>query len=166
MKTKKQIALEQIQIQSDMQSAGFNIVTCGSCGSILLHLIRGINESNLIDCFCGQTMSLSDCPDYWYEGLELSKEFEEDYIKYKKINYKIRTLIVEDKYREPRQIKLASISLYEAMRKEVPFFQDNSIEEMIDNSIYFYIEDEAINWSAEAICAKCLDEELFLIEEV
>lgn len=165
MKTKKQIALEQIQIQSDMQAAGFNIVTCGSCGSILLHLIRGINESNLIDCFCGQTMSLSDCPDYWYEGLELSKEFEEDYIKYKKINYKIRTLLVEDSSKEQREIKLAPISLYEAMGGEGPF-PDDSIEETIDDSIYFYIEDEAINWSAEVICTKCLDEEWFLIEEV
>lgn len=72
MKTKQQIAESQIKIQEEMQSAGFNIVTCGNCGSILLHRLG----EEKIDCFCGITMSLSDCPDYWYEGLELSEEFK------------------------------------------------------------------------------------------
>lgn len=71
MKTKIQIAENQIKLQSKMQSAGFNLVTCGNCGSILLHEIG----DNHIDCFCGREMNLSDCPDYWYEGLELSEEF-------------------------------------------------------------------------------------------
>lgn len=86
-------------------------------------------------------------------------------MQYKGVDYKIRTLIVEDKYGEPRQIMLAPISLYEAMGGEGPF-PEGSTEETIDDSIYFYIEDEAVNWSAEVICAKCLDEEWFLIEEV
>ena len=84
---------------------------------------------------------------------------------YKGKEYRIRTLIVEDSYREPREIRLAPISLYEAMGGEGPF-PEGSAEETIDDSIYFYIEDEAVNWSAEVICTKCLDEEWFLIEEV
>lgn len=73
MKTKLQIAEHQIQLQSKIQNAGFNIVTCGNCGEVLLHEVG----DERIECFCGRTMSLSDCPDYWYEGLELSEEFKD-----------------------------------------------------------------------------------------
>ena len=71
MKTKREIAEEQIELQFQIQSAGFNIVTCGNCGSILLHETKA--ES--IECFCGSDMDLSDCPDYWYEGCQDSQEF-------------------------------------------------------------------------------------------
>ena len=74
MKTKREIAENQIGIQEKMQSAGFNVVTCGNCGSILLHEIG----DETIECFCGSEMSLSDCPDYWYEGCQDSAEFNED----------------------------------------------------------------------------------------
>ena len=75
MKTKQQIAEQQIKLQSKMQSAGFNLVNCGNCGTLLIH---EIGDDKTIDCFCGSEMNLSDCPDYWYEGLELSEEFKED----------------------------------------------------------------------------------------
>lgn len=75
MRTKKEIVKEQVQIQHEMQMAGFNVITCGHCGSILLH--RTPKEPFEIDCLCGRTMDLSDCPDYWYEGAELSAEFED-----------------------------------------------------------------------------------------
>ena len=74
MKTKREIAENQIRIQEKMQSAGFNVVTCGNCGSILLHE----TEDETIECFCGQEMDLSGCPDYWYEGCQDSAEFNED----------------------------------------------------------------------------------------
>jgi hypothetical protein len=73
MKTKRELAIEQIELQEKMQRAGINLVTCGNCGSILLHELRKEN----IECFCGQEMSLSDCPDYWYEGCQDNAEFEE-----------------------------------------------------------------------------------------
>ena len=57
-----------------MQSAGFNVVTCGDCGSVLFHRL---DVKETISCFCGREMALSDCPDYWYEGLELSDEFKD-----------------------------------------------------------------------------------------
>lgn len=71
MKTKKEITEEQIKIQEEMQSAGFNLVTCGNCGSVLLHRL---DDKDNIDCFCGE-MPKSDCPDYWYEGCQGSEEF-------------------------------------------------------------------------------------------
>ena len=48
MKTKREIAENQIRIQEKMQSVGFNVVTCGNCGSILLHEI----EDETIECLC------------------------------------------------------------------------------------------------------------------
>lgn len=73
MKTKKEIVLRQIELQEKIQSAGFNIVTCGNCGGILLHELT--DES--IECFCGSDMDLSDCPDYWYSGMETNVEFQD-----------------------------------------------------------------------------------------
>lgn len=88
MKTKRELAIEQIELQLKMQRAGINLVTCGSCGSILLHELKAVDFkevaengeclNNLIDCFCGQRMSLTDCPDYWYEGCQDNAEFEEN----------------------------------------------------------------------------------------
>ena len=72
--TKREIAENQIRIQEKMQTAGFNIVTCGNCGTILLQEI----SDETIECFCGHDMDLSDCPDYWYEGCQDSVEFNED----------------------------------------------------------------------------------------
>jgi hypothetical protein len=69
--TNVEIAERQIELQGKIQSAGFNIVTCGNCGSILLHEL----EDEKIDCFCGNTMDLHDCPDLWHKGAELSAEF-------------------------------------------------------------------------------------------
>lgn len=74
MSTKREIAENQIRIQEKMQSAGFNIVTCGNCGNILLHEIG----DKSIECFCDSEMELSDCPDYWYSGMESNKEFNEE----------------------------------------------------------------------------------------
>ena len=70
MKTKQKIAEKQVRIQEEIQSAGFNVVTCGHCGTVLLHRIG----ETRIKCFCGE-MDLSDCPDLWYEGAQNDAEF-------------------------------------------------------------------------------------------
>jgi hypothetical protein len=71
---KVNLVLEQIKLQSEIQNTGYNIVTCGHCGTVLLHRLD--NDTNKIECFgCELEMDLSDCPDYWYEGAELSSEF-------------------------------------------------------------------------------------------
>lgn len=72
MKTKRQIAEGQIRLQEQMQSEGFNIVTCGNCGSVLLHK----TGEETIECFCGE-MALSDCPDLWFENMLNNAEFND-----------------------------------------------------------------------------------------
>lgn len=69
--TKRKIAVNQIELQHAIQSIGINLVTCGNCGSILLHETK----KETIDCFCGMKMDTSDCPDYWYTGCENNEEF-------------------------------------------------------------------------------------------
>jgi hypothetical protein len=66
MTNKRDIVIGQIALQEKMQSLGINLVTCGHCGTVLLHKTK----EEKIDCFCGRVMSLSDCPDYWYRGME------------------------------------------------------------------------------------------------
>jgi hypothetical protein len=70
MATKKQIVLNQINLQEKMQALGVNVVECGNCGTTLLHEV-GKDE---IECFCG-TMALSDCPDLYYKGIENNEEY-------------------------------------------------------------------------------------------
>jgi hypothetical protein len=72
MKSKREIVLNQIELQSKMQSKGLNLVTCGNCDSVLIH---EVNQAT-IDCFCGNNVHLLDCPDLYYSGLENCKEFE------------------------------------------------------------------------------------------
>ena len=73
MTKKRQIAERQIRLQDEIQKAGFNIVTCGNCGCVLIHEI-GDTE---IECLCGVEMSLSECPDLWYEGVQNNEEFND-----------------------------------------------------------------------------------------
>jgi len=78
MKTKREIAIEQIRLQEEIQGAGFNIVECGHCGCTLIHRTRSIDDEDYsIDCLCGQNMDLSDCPDLWYEGIQNNQEFQD-----------------------------------------------------------------------------------------
>jgi hypothetical protein len=72
MKNKREIVLRQIELQEKIQSAGFNIVECGNCGCVLLHECG----DEQIDCFCGETMALSDCAELFYSGMETNAEFE------------------------------------------------------------------------------------------
>jgi len=50
------------QVFQEMQSVGFNIVTCGNCGAIRLHK-TGIDE---LDCeSCGFVSDICDFPDLY-----------------------------------------------------------------------------------------------------
>lgn len=49
-------------VLQDMQSKGFNVVTCGNCGSIRLHH-TGVQE---LDCeYCGFVSDICDFPDLY-----------------------------------------------------------------------------------------------------
>jgi hypothetical protein len=75
MKTKRELAIKQIELQERSQASGINIVTCGNCGSVLLH----DRMDSEIECACCKSvMDLSDCPDLWYEGCQNNAEFEEE----------------------------------------------------------------------------------------
>jgi len=76
MKTKRELAEQQIALQNRVNAvASINIVTCGNCGSVLLH----DRMDDEIECACCKSvMDLSDCPDLWYEGCQNNGEFEEE----------------------------------------------------------------------------------------
>lgn len=71
MKAKiKKLWKKQIQLQEKMQLKGLNIVTCGSCDTLIIH---ECNDKADIKCHgCGITIAKSDCPDYFYEGMPFS----------------------------------------------------------------------------------------------
>jgi ribosomal protein S27E len=55
------------QILQEMQRAGFNVVTCGDCGAIILHR-TGVDEVTCQEC--NLTNDITDCPDlYVVEGV-------------------------------------------------------------------------------------------------
>ena len=70
---KRNLIVKQIEFQNKIQSLGINLVNCGNCGSIFFH---ECDDNDTVKCpFCYTKMAKSDCPDYFYEGLELSGEF-------------------------------------------------------------------------------------------
>jgi len=79
MKTIRELAKQQLDLMEEIRYlANINMVTCGNCGTILLHDMKPFNEDNKITCFgCKSEMELSDCPDYWYEGCIENSEFDE-----------------------------------------------------------------------------------------
>lgn len=64
---KENLVRKQIELQGRIIAlANINIVTCGHCGSVLLHELN----DQPIDCaFCNYEMDQSDCPDLFYEGM-------------------------------------------------------------------------------------------------
>lgn len=78
MATKRQLAEKQIELQERVIAlANINIVTCGHCGSVLLHE----RNDELITCACCKhELDQSDCPDLWYEGCQNNSEFDEEEI--------------------------------------------------------------------------------------
>lgn len=73
MKTKREVAVGQIELQREIQSHGINIVTCCNCGSTLIYK----QAEQKVDCFCGKHINTNDCEDLWYEGIENSLEFNQ-----------------------------------------------------------------------------------------
>lgn len=73
MKTKREIAVRQIELQHEIQSHGINIINCCCCGSVLLYKL----SERKLDCLCGERIDPNDCGDYWYTGAENSSEFNQ-----------------------------------------------------------------------------------------
>lgn len=64
--TKKDIALQQIGYYKDILASGYNIVTCGNCGTTLIHPL----QATKINCICEAELDFCDCPDLWYDNDE------------------------------------------------------------------------------------------------
>ncbi len=62
----KRLLQEQEEVSRKIQNSGYNVVTCGHCGDVLLHEI-GITE--LPCAYCEWTSDISDFPDLVYEGM-------------------------------------------------------------------------------------------------
>lgn len=63
----------QLTLMDEIRSkANINMVTCGHCGTILLHKMK----EHIITCYgCKREMDVCDCPDFFYEGMpELDNE--------------------------------------------------------------------------------------------
>ena len=65
----RRLKTEQVELQLEMQSKGFNIVSCGNCGTTLIHKV---GKESIVCYDCGEHMALSDCPDVFYEGMPYS----------------------------------------------------------------------------------------------
>ena len=78
MKTERELAIEQIELQERIQASGINVVTCGDCGDVMFH---EITDNFYAKCLCGfDSNEPSDFPDFWYRGQENNYEVEETYL--------------------------------------------------------------------------------------
>lgn len=68
---KREVAEKQISLQEELQQAGFNIISCCNCDTVLIHKIG----DELTECLCG-IINVNDCTDLWYEGCQNNVEFE------------------------------------------------------------------------------------------
>jgi transcription elongation factor Elf1 len=76
----KDLFMKQIELQEKIQKlANINIVTCGHCGTVLMHEMKTANNENVeeIECYsCEVKMNICDAPDLWYKGCETGITFD------------------------------------------------------------------------------------------
>lgn len=79
MCNKRETVIQQLELMERIrQKAGINIVTCGHCGSVILHEQKPIGVEQTINCYdCGNDMDTTDCPDLFYTGMENSTLYDE-----------------------------------------------------------------------------------------
>ena len=79
-------------------------------------------------------------------------------------DYPLRTLEVRYKdIVDPEETK--AITIAPASLQEVLNFEDDEADQVIDDEIYFYVDDEHFGKSGEEICKSHLDEEMHFIYE-
>jgi len=85
-------------------------------------------------------------------------------IEYKGKKYPTRLFIVDNpEFGEHQTIRIATDSLDIAMGNHLKHGEE---ETKVDDQIYFYVEDEVIELSAEEICENHLDVPMKFIEEI
>ena len=91
----------------------------------------------------------------------------ENTIEYQGKLYPTRTFeayICDETEDDSRYITIASSLLSDAMGDNI--LVEGSIEEQIDNKIYYYVDEAHLSYDAETICLECLDEAFILMEEI
>jgi hypothetical protein len=86
-------------------------------------------------------------------------------IEYRGELYPTRIFRVDNpEFGEPQVIRISVMSLWENIMHGVNDL--GSDEEIIDDEIYYYVDDEFIEYSADEICEKYLDIPMKFIEEI
>ena len=59
----------QVSIIKEMQHHGYNVVTCGNCGDVILYN-KEMEEAEAVSCpHCNNENDYADNPDLYYEGM-------------------------------------------------------------------------------------------------
>ena len=133
MKSRRELAQEQFNLVQDIRAkANINIVTCGNCGTVLLHSML----DDTIVCYSNECkdrgeMDLSDCPDLWYDGCIENMVFDDEPIKEEP------TITFADIIQVAESLSL-DVTIYEI--KEV-FNRYNQIRENNEDNFSVIIED-------------------------
>ena len=133
MKSRRELAQEQFNLVQDIRAkANINIVTCGNCGTVLLHSML----DDTIVCYSNECkdrgeMDLSDCPDLWYDGCIENMIFDDEPIKEEP------TITFADIIQVAESLSL-DVTIYEI--KEV-FNRYNQIRENNEDNFSVIIED-------------------------
>ena len=76
----RDLFMKQIELQEKIQKlANINIVTCGHCGTVLMHKMTTSNNEIVeeIECYsCEAKQEICDTPDLWYKGCETGIKFD------------------------------------------------------------------------------------------
>lgn len=88
-----------------------------------------------------------------------------DKVIYKQKKYPVRTFTITSEETGEVTYTIAEDALFEAISKNDKHESDGSVENKIDNEIYFYVEDGKLELPAEEICKDCLDIEFKFISE-
>ena len=136
--TKRELAQKQLDLMNDIRAkSNINMVTCGNCGTILLHEMKLItDDENSIECFgCNTKMELCDCPDYWYEGMIENLEFDEDEPEpTKKISVEDVVNVATDLKMNPSIAEIKEVlKYYESEEKQC---YDMNWTEIVENLLY------------------------------
>lgn len=133
--TKKELAEKQIELQEKIQrESSVNIVTCGHCGSVILHEM----SDEVIECYsCKSEMDVCDCPDFWYHGMELT-EFHEDKPTTSRITIEDVVKVATDLKMNPSISEMKEVlKYYDSEERENP---DWNWSEIVENLLYNVVE--------------------------
>ena len=132
MATKRQLAEKQIELQERVIAlANINIVTCGHCGSVLLH---ELNDKPIECACCKHELDQCDCPDLWYEGCQNNSEFDEEEILTKEISVEDVVKVAMDLGMNPSIAEIKEVLKYYDSEAEED--QTATWELIVENLLY------------------------------